>query len=152
MQIRQATLEDAEGVAGVLMELVAAGKRRKLATPDFALEHYLTPDTRLSVAVAIEGDTILGFQSLKLATDGNVYDVTSSWGIIGTHIRPSAARRGIGRQLFEATQQAAKTAGITDIDATIGATNDEGLGYYEAMGFRTYERLDGAVRKRFRLP
>ncbi|MEJ6403870.1 GNAT family N-acetyltransferase [Yoonia sp. 2307UL14-13] len=148
--IHSAKSNDADGVSAVLTALVAAGKRTKPADIAFALDHYIAhPDTiRCSVAVDQNG-TILGFQSLKLAIDGNIYDVTPGWGIIGTHIHPEAARRGVGRALFVATCDAARAAGIAKIDATIGEANAEGLAYYSAMGFATYRRMKGAVCKCF---
>ena len=149
---RPAVPEDAEGMAAVLMELVAAGRRRKPADAGFVLAHYIAHPDRIECSVALgpEG-TILGFQSLKLAVAGNVYGVTPGWGIIGTHVSPAAARRGVGKALFAATRAAAERAGLTDIDATIGAGNATAQSYYEAMGFRDYGDEPGAARKRYRV-
>ncbi|RLK00608.1 GNAT family N-acetyltransferase [Ruegeria conchae] len=151
--IREAVEADADGIAKVLTELVAAGKRSKDSNAAFALGHYISDPERIrcSVAVTPNGE-ILGFQSLKLATENNPYEVAVGWGIIGTHIRPSAARRGVGRALFESTLEAARYKGLPAIDATIGAANPEGLGYYEAMGFREYRRMEGAICKIFHVP
>jgi hypothetical protein len=46
---------------------------------------------------------------------------------------------------------AARTASINKIDATIGKTNSDGLAYYEAMEFRTYRTMDAKVCKCFEL-
>ncbi|MEX0306230.1 MAG: N-acetyltransferase family protein [Ruegeria sp.] len=148
--IRAAAETDAKGIAEVLAALVAAGKRRKPSDTTFALEHYISDPERIrcSVAVARDGD-VLGFQSLKLATENNPYEVAVGWGIIGTHIKPTAARCGVGRALFNSSLQAALKRGLPAIDATIGADNPEGLGYYEAMGFREYRRMEGAICKVF---
>jgi hypothetical protein len=54
--------------------------------------------------------------------------------------------------LFAQTLDAALGFGLTSIDATIGADNAEGLAYYEAMGFREYRQLEGAVSKVYQLP
>jgi len=102
------------------------------------------------VAVGNDG-TILGFQVLLLATVGNIYNVTVGWGIIGTHISPSAARLGIGKALFAETQENARAFGFNQIDASIGKENSAGLTYYEAMGFTTYRTLDEMVSKNFLL-
>ncbi|WP_299664222.1 GNAT family N-acetyltransferase [uncultured Ruegeria sp.] len=150
--IRIATVADAGGISDVLAKLVAAGMRKKPSDTAFALSHYVSDPERIrcSVAVASDGD-ILGFQSLKLATENNPYEVEVGWGVIGTHIKPSAARRGIGRALFKSTLQAAQQKGLPAIDATIGVNNPEGLAYYEAMGFREYRQMEGAVCKVFRV-
>lgn len=68
---------------------------------------------------------------------------------MGTHVNPDAARRGVGKALFPVTLLAAKAYGLAKIDATIGANNPEGLGYYEAMGFRTYRTPDGKICKQY---
>ncbi|KIC40795.1 acetyltransferase [Ruegeria sp. ANG-R] len=150
--IRTATEADADGIAGVLTALVASGKRNKPSDAAFALAHYISDPERIRCSVAVDSDgDILGFQSLKLATKNNLYGVAVGWGIIGTHIKPAAARCGVGRELFKSSLQAAQQRGLTAIDATIGAHNSEGLGYYETMGFRDYRRMEGAICKVFRI-
>ncbi|UAB88364.1 GNAT family N-acetyltransferase [Ruegeria sp. SCSIO 43209] len=150
--IRDAVEADADGLSGVLTALVAAGKRTKPADSAFALTHYICDPERIQCSLAVAPDgQILGFQSLKLATRNNPYGVAVGWGIIGTHIKPSAARCGIGRALFKRSLQAARQQGLPAIDATIGANNFDGLGYYEAMGFREYRQMDGAICKVFRM-
>ena len=92
---------------------------------------------------------MLGFQSLIRAEEGNSGGVEPGWGIIGTHVRPTAARRGVGRALFEVSRAAAANAGLQTIDATIAANNPEALAYYEAMGFRPYRSLGNLIGTRF---
>lgn len=94
---------------------------------------------------------MLGFQSLKVAREGNPYETPLGWGIIGTHVRPSAARMGVGSRLFAATLQAAREARLPAIEAYIGEQNRAALAYYETLGFRTYRRSDGIVCKALRL-
>ncbi|WP_200876096.1 GNAT family N-acetyltransferase [Ruegeria halocynthiae] len=148
--IRTASRSDAEGVAAVLQELVAAGKRSKSSDVDFAASHYITHPDQIVCTVALDaGSRVLGFQSLKRAVGGNPYGAPVGWGVIGTHIRPSAARRGIGRALFQNTLTVARASGIPAIDATISASNAEGLAYYDAIGFVDYRQHGGAVSKAF---
>ncbi|WP_239479930.1 GNAT family N-acetyltransferase [Actibacterium sp. 188UL27-1] len=150
--ILRAIPTDADDVSAMLESLVAAGKRTSPGDPDFALNNYIVnPDGILcSVAVGPDG-SILGLQSLKRATIGNRFDTPVGWGIIGTHVTPSAARRGVGARLFQASKTAAATAAITNIEAYIGAANLEGQAYYEAMGFRTYRTAEKAISKVFRM-
>lgn len=153
IEVREATVDDAQAIGAVLDALVAAGKRSKRSDAAFALAHYVTDPERIRCSVAVgENGTIVGFQSLKHAREGNPYDTPVGWGIIGTHVRPSAAGRGVGRALFVASLEAARAAGIEKIEAFIGAGNAEGLGYYERMGFRTYREPDGVVAKAFDVP
>ncbi|ETX12019.1 acetyltransferase [Roseivivax halodurans JCM 10272] len=149
VQIRAASINDADGIAAVLRGLVAAGKRRKRSDPEFARLHYIAHPAQIRCSVAMDGDCgIVGFQSLKLATSSNPYGTPPGWGIVGTHILPEMARRGVGRLLFPSTLDAARSAGIPAIEAFIGATNDPAIAYYEAMGFVTYRRVEGVDCKR----
>ena len=139
-------------MGAVLEELVLANKRTKRSDPEFARAHYVKHPDRLECVVAEdENGAVLGFQSLKIAREGNAYGTPVGWGIIGTHIRPSAARRGVGTRLFAATREAARRAGLAAIEAYIGAGNAEAQAYYEAMGFRTYRHADGVVAKAYEI-
>ena len=148
--LRPATDRDAEGISEVLQDLVQAGKRRKDSNAGFALTHYIRHPDQISCTVACDEDgCILGFQSLKLAVKNNPYGAPVGWGVIGTHIRTSAARRGVGRALFRETMAVARAADLPAIDATISVSNAEGLAYYGAMGFSEYRRQPGAISKCF---
>lgn len=83
------------------------------------LSYYLENSNKVLCSVAEENGEILGFQSLQRAVFDNHWGVKSGWGIIGTHIRPSAKRRGIGRILFNETHKAAVIASLPMLDATI---------------------------------
>ncbi|RVV98917.1 GNAT family N-acetyltransferase [Mesobaculum littorinae] len=149
MLIRPATSDDADAVSLVLRDLVAAGKRQKASDPDFARANYITHPDEIRCSLAIdEAGEVMGFQSLRRASEGNPYGTPSGWGIIGTHIRPTSARRGVGRRLFAATLEAARTAGVPAIEAFIAATNAEGIAYYAALGFETYRPVYGVDCRR----
>ncbi|MEM7730765.1 MAG: GNAT family N-acetyltransferase [Pseudomonadota bacterium] len=149
MKIRDASLDDVPQMSGFLRELTASGKRTSPDDETFVRANYIEDPDRVRCSVAERDGEVLGFQSLKRAQVGNPWGVEPGWGIVGTHIRPSAARQGVGRTLFAATQVAAHNAGLRHIDATIAADNPEALAYYEAMGFRTYRTPEGRISKRF---
>lgn len=149
MIVRKAELKDVGPIAAFLQELTALGKRTRPDDEDFVRAFYVEGARNIRCSVAEDAGEVLGFQVLSLAEAGNQWGVEPGWGIIGTHIKPSAARRGVGRALFEASKAAALQAGITKIDASIGADNAEGLGYYSAMGFETYREPEGKVCKMF---
>jgi hypothetical protein len=136
MQIRLAAHDDAAAMVAVQNAIFAAGLRK--APTDLAAVRatYLDHPDRIQCVLADDGDGgILGFQSLRIARPGNVYDVAEGWGIIGTHVDPRAARR----------------AGLTRIDASIAADNALGQAYYDAIGFRTYRTPPGLVCKVYSL-
>lgn len=151
MIIRRATPDDVDGMVAVLKALTAAGLRTRPDDPEFTLSNYVQPPNGVLCSVAVHDGTVRGLQSLTRAMNDNAWGVTPGWGIIGTHISPDAARSGIGKALFTATKKAAREAGLAHIDATIGVTNTGGLAYYDAMGFRTYRKMDGAICKVFDL-
>ncbi|WP_229801408.1 GNAT family N-acetyltransferase [Tateyamaria omphalii] len=136
-------------MSAFLRELTALGKRLSPDDEEFVQRYYIEGEDKIRCSVADDEGAVLGFQSLKIARAGNQWGVEPGWGIVGTHIRPSAARRGVGRALFEVTRKAAEDAGLAHIDASIGANNPEGLAYYEAMGFRTYRTSMDLICKRF---
>ncbi len=149
MIIRDAVLGDVVQMSGFLKELTASRKRTSPDNEAFVGAHYIEDPTKVRCSVAEEDGVVLGFQSLKRAEAGNKSGVEPGWGIIGTHIRPAAARRGVGRALFAVSHKAAEDASIEKIDASIAADNSEALAYYEAMGFRTYRTPDGLICKCF---
>ncbi|KZL21892.1 Acetyltransferase (GNAT) family protein [Pseudovibrio axinellae] len=152
MKVRNAVLADAAQISGFLQELAALGKRSRPSDEGFVCSNYIEHEDNIQCAVVEDADgSLLGLQVLKKACEHNAYDVTPGWGIIGTHVRASAGRRGVGRALFASTLVAAKRAGLQKIDATIGASNPEGLGYYEAVGFRSYKTTETSVSKCFEL-
>ncbi len=143
MNIRDADIIDVEQMSAITKELTAAGKRKSPDDEDFVRTHDIDDPNKGRCSVAEEDGVVLGFQSLTRARVGNPYGVEPGWGIIGTHIRPSAARRGVGRALFEVSRRSARAASIAHIDANIAADNVEALAYYEAMGFQTYRTSEG---------
>jgi L-amino acid N-acyltransferase YncA len=144
VEIRQATPADSAAISRMLQALTAADRRTRPSDVDFVRDNYVFARNGVSCFLAMAADgTVLGLQSLKVAEPGNEWNVEPGWGIIGTHVSPAAPRRGIGRALFAETRKAALAAGLTRIDASIGANNAEGRAYCEAMGFRTYRTPAG---------
>jgi len=161
MEVRPATPDDAAAVSRVLAEIVVAKGAGVEGVgvegvgvegdADFVRARYIDHPARVACTVAVIEGEVVGLQSLKRAWDGNPYDVPSGWGIIGTHIFPSAARQGVGRDMFAVSRDAAAAAGLVSIDARIGAGNAGGRAYYAAMGLWTRREPDDAVCKRYDL-
>jgi ribosomal protein S18 acetylase RimI-like enzyme len=152
MKIRPAKVGDAAGMAAVQNEIFAAGLRKAPTDVATVVENYIQHADRIECSVAEDEDgRILGVQSLRYAQIDNPYGVAEGWGIIGTHVSPYAARRGVGSALFAATRKAAEDRGLNKIDASIGADNALGQSYYEAMGFSTYRQPEGLVCKVYKL-
>ncbi|MFK0332810.1 GNAT family N-acetyltransferase [Rhizobium sp. NPDC090275] len=148
MNIRAATAQDAPAISEMLQKLVAAGKRTARADIEFVRENYTDNPVGIRCCLAEdEKGSLLGIQSLIHATEGNRYETPVGWGIIGTHVSPDAARRGVGRRLFECSREAAIEAGLSKIEAFIGKDNIVAQSYYERLGFETFRHTDTAVCK-----
>ncbi|WP_420012781.1 N-acetyltransferase family protein [Tateyamaria sp.] len=148
--IRQAIASDADGMSAVLAPILQGWNSARPFDPAHVLAHYVEHTDRVSCVVGIDNaGTVLGFQSLKVARSGNIYDLPEGWGIIGTYVAKAAAGHGVGRLMFDAILKHAKAYGLQDIDATIGADNSGGRAYYGALGFQPYRDLPGAVGARF---
>lgn len=148
---RPARIEDADGMSAVLAPIIEMWGSDRQSDPDHVRVRYIEDPERIACTVAEEQGRILGFQSLKLATDQNPYGVTPGWGIIGTYVALDAGRGGIGAMLFAASLNAARVRGLEWIDATIGKDNPRGLGYYRKMGFEPYRDAGTALAHRFRV-
>ncbi|WP_312991103.1 GNAT family N-acetyltransferase [Rhizobium populisoli] len=130
MKIRTAERGDAAAISEMLQLLVAAGKRKSPADEAYVLSHYVERPGSIRCSLAVDDDgSLLGFQSLVMATEDNPYGTPVGWGIIGTHVSPLAARRGVGSRLFEVTSVAAADAGLEAIEAFIGESNLEAQAY-----------------------
>lgn len=158
MKTRRALPSDADAMSAVLTALCEAGLRDNHSDVNFVISRYIENEDLIQTTVALgvlenqpAQEQVIGFQSLLKVGEGNFYQVTPGWGVIGTHVHPQAIRQGAGRALFEATRSAARQAGLAHIDATIGANNPLGLGYYSAMGFIDYRTLNNgaAISKRY---
>jgi GNAT superfamily N-acetyltransferase len=148
MNIRTATEDDVASMSAMLETLVAAGRRRKPADEEYVRDHYVANPLGIRCSLAEDEDgSLLGFQSLIRAVEGNPYDTPVGWGIIGTHVAPHAARTGVGTRLFASSEQAAIEAGLSKIEAFIGKDNAVAQAYYERMGFETYRQTVAALRK-----
>lgn len=142
IELRPATLADADAMAEVQNAIHRAGLRATPVDVTLVRERYFDPEHSIACTVAAKDNEVVGFQSLKRAWPGNPYGVAVGWGIIGTHIHPDCGRSGIGRRLFVASLTAAKDADLQHVDATIGADNGPALAYYSAMGFIPYGRTE----------
>lgn len=150
--VREAMADDAAVMSQILRDILIAWKSERPSGVAHVSAHYVNHLDRLRCSVAVDDDgEILGFQSLKRAIAGNAYGLPEGWGIIGTYVDAKAAGRGVGKALFASSLDAAQEENVTEIDATIGASNEPGLAFYDAIGFQTYQTKPDAVCKRYTL-
>lgn len=151
-RIRRARAADAPALCALLNRIIAIGGTTALETP-------LTPGRFAAVflegprflccfvaeeevgegAGGGESGALLGFQALERSPK-----LPADWGDIATFAQVQPKVPGVGRALFAATREQARTLGLTAINATIRADNHGGLAFYGKMGFEDWKR-DEAV-------
>lgn len=156
--IRAAVLGDAEAMAALLNPIIVAGGTT--AYEDTVDAHGMRARVfdrpgLVSAFVALDaGGSLAGYQWVETYDEPGV-------GSIATFARREEPVPGTGRALFQATRDAARSAGLTAIDAIIRADNTGGLAFYDKMGFEDYDVTPGVplkdgtpvdrIRKRLRL-
>src|ERR671918_125301 len=114
LQIRDARPEDAEGIVRVMNPIIATGAYTVFDspfTPKSERDYISNFPDRGVFLVAVSGSTneIVGFQSMEpFATYTHAFDHV---GVLGTYVDLEYRRRGIAKQLFEATFAAAVRKG-----------------------------------------
>lgn len=153
---RPARRPDAPGMCQLLNAIILEGgttAHREPFSEEKMIEAYIEAKLGIACTVAVEGDSVLGFQSLEWCDPNWTGDhaLPPDWTVIATYVARAAKGHGIGRLLFAETINAAKAADVKTIDATIRHENTGGLAYYSRMGFVDYRQYDEACAKRFDL-
>jgi L-amino acid N-acyltransferase YncA len=143
--IRDASVDDAEGIIAVLNPIITARCYSALDTPvtvDEQRRFIREFPTRgvFHVAVDSEIGRLVGLQDISpFATYTHAFDHV---GVIGTYVDLSRRRQGIARRLFDATFEAARGKGYEKIFTYVRADNDAGLQAYLRQGFRVVGRAE----------
>lgn len=152
--VRPARLTDAEGMVGVLNPIIELGgstAHRRLFDAERMQYHYIAPPMNIACSVAVEGDEIVGFQSL--VHPDPVWDgenkIPDDWALVASFVALGQHGKGIGQRLFSLTLDVARGASISNIDATIRQENTGGQAYYEKIGFVTYYENELTVSKKY---
>lgn len=140
LTIRQVTVDDAQGIIGVLNPIIIEG-RYTILDQTFTLEEEkgfiesLSERGVFSVAVNQTTDQLLGFQNVEpFASYTKAFDHV---GIIGTYVDANSRGQGVAKQLFEHTFEVAKAKGYEKLFAYVLADNERALAAYLKQGFET---------------
>jgi RimJ/RimL family protein N-acetyltransferase len=147
LQVRRATEQDAEGIAGI-MHAVASERvhsaidRAWTAEQERSYLASLSPREAFHVAIAESGE-VVGCQSLErysafLTSMAHV-------GQVGTFILPSWRGQRVGQALFAVTRPFALSAGYRKIVIQVRASNASALRFYQRLGFLECGRLRDQV-------
>jgi L-amino acid N-acyltransferase YncA len=151
VHIRDAVVDDAEGIASVLNAIIATRVYTALDTPvtvEQEREFIRQFPARGIFHVAVDGSgRVVGFQDVEpFATFTHAFDHV---GGIGTYVDLDLHRQGIAAQLFAATFDAARRKGYEKLFGYVRADNEAGLKAYRKQGFRVvgtaerHARIDG---------
>jgi L-amino acid N-acyltransferase YncA len=136
--VREARLNDAAAIVGILNPIIEAGVYTAFDTPltvDAEREYILNFPQRgvFHVALRLPDREVVGFQSMEpFATFTHAFDHV---GIIGTYVDILYRRQGIGKSLFDATFETARTKGYEKILTYVRADNAGALASYLQRGF-----------------
>ena len=135
MIVRTARAGDIDQMVTLLNEIIAVGGTTAKEDPVDAVgfHDYIFASDVVGCFVAEDDGQILGFQKLNDASY-----LPDGVGDIATFVRLGLAQKGVGAALFVKTLNAAKTAGLRSINATIRADNTGGLRYYTKLGFEDH--------------
>jgi L-amino acid N-acyltransferase YncA len=133
--VRPYAPDDALALTELLNAVIAKGGTTALQepfTPEALAANYLDGPAVHICLVAVDTATgrIEGFQTL-----GRYPTLPEDIGDIGTFARVDGAKRGVGSTLFAAMTDAARTHGLSAINATIRADNVGGQSFYAKQGF-----------------
>jgi RimJ/RimL family protein N-acetyltransferase len=147
IQVRRASPQDADGIAGVLGAVARERVHSAIERPWTATEQRtylasLSPREAFHVATAASGE-IVGYQSLDLYS--SVLSSMAHVGALGTFLLPVWRGRGVGRALFTATRQFAEVAGYRKFVIQVRASNLAAQRFYQQCGFRECGRLRAQV-------
>ena len=155
MTARAATPADAPAMASILNRIIALGGTTAHEDPktvEAVLADYVTGPDVLAAVVALDGEQVIGWQSVEL-WQGEAH--------IGTFVAPDVQARGTGAAMFALTRAMLAGSGVGAIIASIRADNVPGLAYYARLGFVDFAqdadfalrdgRVVGRVHRRFNL-
>jgi phosphinothricin acetyltransferase len=146
-RIRRASPIDAPGIVAVL-EVIAAEQIHSAIERAWSVEQearYIESlSSREALHVAVDAEqTIVGFQSLDLWSP--MLTSMAHVGQIGTFLLPQWRGRGVGRQLWSATETFAHQMGYRKLVIQVRASNHAGQGFYRRLGFQECGRLTRQV-------
>jgi ribosomal protein S18 acetylase RimI-like enzyme len=141
--IRRATPDDAAEVARLLHDFNSEYEDH---TPgvEALTGHYRELIGAGELIVLLAGEGHDGFCQFRLRRSH--YTGRPDAHVEELYVVPGMRRKGIGRDLLEATMEAAREAGATHIELTTGEDDAEARSLYESAGFSNREGGEGGPR------
>ena len=147
LQVRRALPLDATAIVAIL-QTISAERIHSAIDHVWTVEQEtrylesLSPREALRVAVDASGG-IVGFQSLDLWSP--LLSSMAHVGSVGTFVCPEWRGRGVGRQLWSATEAFARQMGYRKLAIQVRASNTVAQEFYRRLGFQECGRLSRQV-------
>jgi phosphinothricin acetyltransferase len=135
MQVRAATLEDAEAIRAIYNLEVETSTVTFDLVPRSVAEQRAWLAARsgaLSVLVAVDGDEVVGFASLSPFRDRPAYATSVEDSV---YIHRDHQGRGVGRALLGSVVDAARASGFHAVFARIVAGHEASIALHAGRGF-----------------
>lgn len=145
MSLRRAEPRDADAIAGIWNAVI----RDTLATftnaekDPFALAAQIKAEPQRWHVAEVEGE-VVGFACYFQFRSGPGYAQSMEYTI---HLSADARGKGLGRDLLEAVQAAAKAEGAHSFYGGVSGANPEGQRFHERIGFERLAVLPEVGRK-----
>ena len=150
--VRVADPDDSIEMSNILNDIIIHGRstlQKRIFTPMEFEKYYFKNQFAICSHVAIQGDSIIGFQFLEWSDPNwsGIDKLPSNWGLIATYINKTARRLGAGKKLFGATKSYASKRKMCSINATINSCNKGAIKFYESLGFYKYAQYENHNRQ-----
>lgn len=135
MEVRPATLDDAEAIRSIYNHEVLTGTATFDTVPRTVEEHRRWQQDRSGahvVLVAVEGGDVLGYGSLSEFRDRAAYRTTVEDSV---YVSPAHQGRGVGRAVLDELVATAVQHGFHTVIARIAEHNEASVALHTACGF-----------------
>jgi L-amino acid N-acyltransferase YncA len=149
MEVRLATIEDAEGIRVIynreVLEGTATFDLRPRSPED--QHRWLTDRSGAhAVMVAVEDGEVIGFGSLSAYRDRPAYSTTVEDSV---YVAPDHQGKGVGRAVLEALVEAAELRGFHTLIGRIAGGNEPSIALHQRCGFEVVG-VEREVGRKFR--
>jgi len=148
LHIRRAQPDDAAGIVAV-MEVVAGERTHSAIDRSWSVDEerrYLESlSAREAIHVAVDAAGTGAIIGVQIFDRWSTLDSMAHVGQLGTFLLPAWRRKGVGRDLSDATFAFARAAGYRKIVIYVRASNGDAQAFYQRLGFVPCGRLSKQV-------
>jgi len=149
MQIRQATLEDIDGIELLWKEMAVFHQKIDsyfTIIPEAEANHrtYMTgllQDESKRIFVADDAGCLLGYLMADVKAYPPIYFHKNYGNIGGISVTASARRKGVGRKLLSVALEWFRDQGLQRVECGVAVENPLSQGFWKGVGFRGFMEM-----------